>query len=62
MKNKLLALLLCCSCAYAETTDELKARFEKEIENCFSNNCQLAIANKLYLLLLIEQMKENGKK
>jgi len=66
---KILSLLLCCSIAHAETTEELKARFEKEFEVCakqwwYSERkmaCQLKVANKLYLLLLIEYMKANGK-
>lgn len=65
---KMLLLILCCSVC-AETTEELKIRFMKEIEECdsfiswqFEKVCQAKISNKLYLLVLIEQMKSNGSK
>lgn len=67
---KLFTFLVLCTSVYSETTDELKIRFMKEIEICDdllfkgdrSTACHLSIANKLYLLVLIEQMKSNGSK
>lgn len=68
---KLLLILCALSVSvHAETLDELKKRFMDKIANCkdtgfrydTSVRCQLAIANEIYVLLLIEQMKESMKK
>ena len=65
---KILTLLLLCSSVHAETADELKTRMEKEMTLCDGkwstdarSACQLMIANKISLMYLIEQVRENEK-
>ncbi len=68
---KLLLILCALSMSVkAESLDELKQRFMNKINSCKDHaikfdsrvQCQLAIANEIYVLLLIEQMKESSKK